>query len=247
MTGEVVLLDDFLKKIGSTITKIFSYGNQDGVSAKDICKKLDDKKLLAELSYETFEQLIDCRKVILKQLKSETDSKKNIISKLSAIEKVVCNSSTKLEKLRDNQKLNGDAIKEMQKELKSYSAAVMKSKSVPVDLKKIERVVKKTVVEVHNQRDRTCNVMVFGFDKASCNIESAVKDMVKELGTGDESNLLKVERVGTENLEFSNDRILIDRRPIKASFGDSVSGKQSDKICTPIIRLAQIQDNFYQT
>ena len=119
------MLEDFLKQIGVTIDKVYKYGDKDGVTAWDIAKKMDNKKLMAEIIYEMHGQLLDCRKVI-NQLNTECiDNKTSITSKLESIEKVVKSSSTKTDKLCDSQKEYRDKTQEMQTELKSYSEVLL--------------------------------------------------------------------------------------------------------------------------
>ena len=113
------------------------------------------------------------------------------------------------------------------------------------DLKKIEQVVKRTVVEVYKKKDKSCNVMFFGFEDANCNIEAEVKDLLKCISNGDEKNLVKIERVGEKELSIGlNHQKMCDSRPVKATFQDPSSVNRVVRAAHELASISQFK-NIY--
>ena len=203
---------------------MYSYGDESGVSAKNIKDKLNDKTQLAELAYLIFDQLVDCRDMMM-SLKSKCIDSKSIISKLTSIEKNVKESPSKIIEAQKHEIQQGfknqseKLQKSMQTDIKSYSDALqkdIKTSHKVIDIKKIETVVKKSITDTHAHRDRASNVMIFGLEyDPMCNDRDKVEKMMSDIDIDTAVKLVNIARIG--RVPTTAD---IDRRPIKATLCD---------------------------
>ena len=231
-------LDELLKRIDVDIKHVFSFGDKSGVSAKDLDKKVDNKTKLAELAYQLFKHVIDCRDSI-KSMRSSYQDSRTISSKIASIERTMQQSTLRTNEAlieikkstellqadirnhQEEQKQIPDIIKSYSDALTSNSESKNEDTSSTIDMRKLQKVIKTSVAEANFQKERSCRVVLFGTKDIKEPEFDYVKKMLFNINA-DENSLVSVERIGRR----PTDCLRPDTRPIRATFRDIVSARE---------------------
>ena len=217
MGKSIIEIDKYLASVHDTVTLISRYEDRDGVSARSIVAKVNDKGSLAGLVYRMHGLLVDSQ-VIVRHLKAEMVTSNEVVNKLTSLEEAVKKSTSKIESLDKKQAIFAEAVETTKAEFSSYSECVTSGLGSPqtgaVNMKQLKSVVKQTVTDVQNKHDRSHNLMIFGLvEDTEEDTDTIVKDLLHELELQNSYKLVSAERVGS--IDNSNGD---HKRPIKAVF-----------------------------
>ena len=183
MGKSIIEIDKYLASVHDTVTLISRCEDKDGVSARSIAAKVNDKGSLAGVVYRMHGLLVDSQ-VIVRHLKAEMVTSNEVVNKLTSLEEAVKKSTSKIESLDKKQAIFAEAVETTKAEFSSYSECVSSGLGSPqtVNMKLIKSVVKQTVTDVQNKHDRSHNIMIFGLvEDTEEDTDTIVKDLLHEL------------------------------------------------------------------